>query len=217
MAFKDCNLGVPIQFRTDGSVFNLRRLQARTKVFSAVVRDLLFAGDCALIAHSQDCAQQLFDRSHCQYEEDGSHVMLQPSNKQTCTAPVIKAGDSVLKATDKFCYLGSVLSSAANIDDDISARLAKASAAHGRLIKRLWNDHGIRLATKIAVYKAVVLTTLLYGCESWTLFHRHIAKLDQFHLRCLKKIAHIKWQDMVPDTAVLERCEISGIESLLIA
>ena len=31
VAFKDCDLGVPMQFRTDGSVFNLRRLQARTK------------------------------------------------------------------------------------------------------------------------------------------------------------------------------------------
>ena len=25
IAFKDCNLGVPVQFRTDGNVFDLRR------------------------------------------------------------------------------------------------------------------------------------------------------------------------------------------------
>jgi len=41
VANKDCDLGVLIQFRTDGSVFILRRLQARTNVFSAVIRDLL--------------------------------------------------------------------------------------------------------------------------------------------------------------------------------
>ena len=35
---------------------------------------------------------------------------------------------------------------------------------------------------------------------------------NQFHLRCLRKIAHIRWQDMIPNTTVLERCEISGIE-----
>jgi len=33
----------------------------------------------------------------------------------------------------------------ASIDDTISDRLAKASVAFGRLTKRLWNDHGIRL------------------------------------------------------------------------
>lgn len=35
VAFKDCNMGIPIQFHTDGGVFNLRRLQACTKTHSA--------------------------------------------------------------------------------------------------------------------------------------------------------------------------------------
>ena len=224
VAFKDCNLGVPIQFRTDGSVFNLRRLQARTKVHAAIIRDLLFADDCALTAHSQVEAQQLFDRFAAAARRFGltvslkkTEVMLQPADRRAHTAPTVRAGDTTLQAVDKFCYLGSVLSSVANIDDDVNARLAKASAAFGRLSKSLWNNHGIRLATKIGVYRAVVLTTLLYGCESWTLHRRHIAKLDQFHLRCLRKIAHIRWQDMIPNTEVLERCDIWGIEAYLMA
>ena len=61
-AFKDCDLGVSMQFRTDGSVFNLRRLQARTRVFSVILRDLLYADDCVLLAHTESVAQQLFDR-----------------------------------------------------------------------------------------------------------------------------------------------------------
>jgi len=223
VAFKDCNLGVPIQFRTDGNVFNLRRLQARTKVHAAVIRDLLFADDCALTAHSQGEVQQLFDRFAAAARRFGltvslkkTEVMFQPSDRLAHTAPVVCAGNTTLQAVDKFCYLGSVLSSAANIDDDVNARLAKANAAFGRLSKSLWNNHGIRLATKISVYRAVVLTTLLYGCESWTVYRRHIAKLDQFHLRCLRKIAHIKWQDMIPNTDVLARCDISGIEVLVL-
>ena len=189
-----------------------------TKAFDSVQREGLWK-----IMKKIGCPQK-FDRFTSAARRFGltvslkeREVMLQPANRQTYTAPIVKAGDTVLKAVDKFCYLGSVLSSVANIDDDVSARLAKASAAFGRLSKRLWNDHGIQLTTKIAVYKAVVLTTLLYGCESWTLYRRHTAKLDQFHLRCLRKIAHIKWQDMIPNTEVLERCNISGIESLLMA
>jgi len=32
VAFEDCEIGVPIRFRTDGSIFNLRRLQAHAIV-----------------------------------------------------------------------------------------------------------------------------------------------------------------------------------------
>jgi len=41
-------VGVLIQYRNDGSIFNLRRLQARIKVFSSVIQDLLFVDDCTL-------------------------------------------------------------------------------------------------------------------------------------------------------------------------
>lgn len=62
VAFKNRDTGMPVQFRPDGSVFNLCRLQARTKTLSAVIRDLLYADDCALVAHLLNDVQQLFDR-----------------------------------------------------------------------------------------------------------------------------------------------------------
>ena len=113
-----------------------------------------------------------------------------------------------LNVVDKFTYLGSTLSQNAMIDDDVSTRIGKASASFGRLTKRLWNERGVRLATKISVYCAVVLPTLLYGCEAWTPYRRHIRRLDQFHMRSLRRIANIKWQD----TEVLQRCAQNGIE-----
>ena len=82
VTFKDCDLGVPVQFHTDGSVFNLRRLQARTKTLTAVLRELLYADDCALVAHSLDhatvvrslCCHCSAIRAHGQPQKDGSHV-----------------------------------------------------------------------------------------------------------------------------------------------
>ena len=111
----------------------------------------------------------------------------------------------------KFCYLVSVFSSNATI----SSRLSKANVAFWRLNKCLWCNHGISIAAKVAVYRAMILTSLLYGCEGWTLYQHHIQQLDQFHMRCLRKIAHIKWQDHIPNTTVLTICNISGIEAFL--
>ena len=122
-----------------------------------------------------------------------------------------------MKVTDSFCYLGSTLSNNASLDKEIDARLAKANAAFGALRRRLWDDHGVRLDTKVAVYRAVVLTTLLYGSESWTTYRHQIKKLDRFHMKCLRQITHIKWQDYIPNTTVLNKCKITGIEAFLIA
>ena len=44
-----------------------------------------------------------------------------------------------------------------------------------------------------------------------------IAKLYQFHMKCLRRIARIRWQDMLPNTAVLECCGVMGIEAMLTA
>ena len=40
--------------------------------------------------------------------------------------------------------------------------------------------------------------------------------LDQFHLRYLRKIARVKWQDRTPNTDVLNICGIMGIEAFLL-
>jgi len=50
------------------------------------------------------------------------------------TPPVVMAGETALPVVQRFCYLGSVLSSDANIDEDISSRIAKASYSFGRLV-----------------------------------------------------------------------------------
>jgi len=62
---------------------------------------------------------------------------MQPNPNTVYILPVIQAGDIVLNAVNKFCYLGSILANTANSKSDITTQLAKASSALGRLTKRL--------------------------------------------------------------------------------
>lgn len=71
------------------------------------------------------------------------------------------------------------------------------------------------MGTKVAVYKATVLTSHLYSCETWTLKREHIQSLEKFHQTYLRKIARIKWIHKVINYEVLARCNISTIQSMV--
>ena len=75
--------------------------------------------------------------------------------------PTITVKGQRLQVVDKFTYLGSTLSRVVHIDDEVNARIAKASAAFGRSRGSIWDRSGIRLDTKLKVYRSVVMPTLL--------------------------------------------------------
>ena len=106
-----------------------------------------------------------------------------------------------------FTYLRRSLSRVVHIDDGFNAMIAKASAAFVRLRGRVWDRSGIRLDTKLKVYRAVVLPTPLYTCDTCTVYQRHAERLNHFHTSCLRKLLKIKWQDRILDTEVLQRAE----------
>ena len=221
-AFRDNSDGISIRFRTDGKLFNLRRLHAKTKVKMDCVRDLLFADDCALNACSEPEMQQSMDKFSSACDAFGltistkkTEVMYQPAPNKDYTVPTINVNGEALKTVNKFTYLGSTLSRNVRIDDEVVLRIAKASAAFGNLREKVWEREGLSTQTKLKVYKAVILPSLLYSCETWTVYSRHLKSLNSFHLKCLRKILKICWQDKVPDTEVLHRADMTSIHTLI--
>ena len=57
-AFQDGDNGIPIRYRFDGKLFNLRRLQAKSKVQTEVLDEFLFADDMANGAPTEEKMQK---------------------------------------------------------------------------------------------------------------------------------------------------------------
>nr|VZI14007.1 unnamed protein product [Spirometra erinaceieuropaei] len=140
-----------------------------------------------------------------------------PPNSATApnASPQISVNGTLLQVVENFPYLGSTLSRTTKIDDEVANRISKASQAFGRLQSTVWNRHGFQLSTKLKMYKAVILPTLLYGAETWTVYTRQARRLNHFHLSCLRRILRLNWQDRIPDTEVLERTGMLSIYSML--
>ena len=68
-----------IRYRLDGSLFNIRRLQAHMKTCERLIMDLLFAEDAALVAHTQRALQRI---TSC-FTECGQLFGLEVSLKKT--------------------------------------------------------------------------------------------------------------------------------------
>ena len=144
-----------------------------------------------------------------------TEVVYQPASGKPYKDPTITVKGQRLQVVDKFTYLGSTLSRVVHIDDEVNARIAKASAAFGRLRGSIWDRSGIRLDTKLKVYRSVVLPTLLCACETWTVYQRHAKRLNHFHISCLRKLLTIRWRNRIPNTEVLKRAGMQSVHSLL--
>ena len=222
-AIKDLDLGVYLRYRLDGSLFDLRRLNAKTKVVEKMVLEALFADDCALMAHKETDLQFIVNKFAEASRLFGltislgkTEVLFQPAPTSIAAPPSISIEGTQLKTVDDFKYLGSTISNDGSLDKEINARICKASQALGRLRARVLNQHNIQLSTKLKVYRTIVLTSLLYGCETWTVYKKHLKQLEKFHTKSLRSIMSIHWQDRVTNLEVLDRAKMISIEAMIL-
>ena len=133
-----------------------------------------------------------------------TEVLYHPNSTRTGEEDIMVDGNK-LNSVLEFTYLGSTISSNGCIDDEKQRRMAKASASFGRLRQRLWNNHQVSMRVKGKIYRAIVLSTLLYGAEAWTVYRRQVKKLQAFMMRHLRSIMRITWMDKVTNKEILER------------
>ena len=113
------------------------------------------------------------------------------------------------------CTWGSTITDNLSIESELNKRIGKAAITLSRLTKRVWTNNKLSDHTKVNVYKACVISTLLYGSESWTMRAHEEKRLNVFHMRCLRHILEITWQDKVTNKVVLVKAGIPSLYILL--
>ena len=174
--------------------------------------------DATLTAHTEEALQRLITRFVEACNDFGLTISLKKTNimgQDVSITPHITIGEHALEVVDNFTYLGSCISSHLSLDSELNVRIGKAAMAMARLTKRVWDNSLLTINTKMKVYQACVLSTLLYGSETWTLYSRQERRLNAFHMRCLRQLLGITWQDHITNAEVLSRAGLPSMYAML--
>ena len=128
------------------------------KTIEELISELLFANDCARLAHMEEALQHIVNHFSDGAKNFGltislkkTEVLYQTPQQEAYSPPHISIDGTNLNAVEHFTYLGSVISSDATVSKDLDNCLSKANISFGRLSKRVWQSHSLRLSTKTQV------------------------------------------------------------------
>jgi hypothetical protein len=103
---------------------------------------------------------------------------------------------------------------------DVDQRISAASKIFGMLRENVFSHKKVSYRAKRAAYTAIVLSTLLYGSETWTLSAKALQKLRSFHNRCARAMVHISmWhtrEHHIRTEDVLRRLELESLDTYLL-
>ena len=110
----------------------------------------------------------------------------------------------------------SILHYSLTCDADVNKRIASATAAFGAL-KNNFTDKYLSEELKGEVYKALILPTLLYGCEAWSLREDPFKRLCSFHNKCARSMCrvnlHHTFRNHITTSSLFRRLGLLDIHS----
>ena len=115
-----------------------------------------------------------------------------------------------LEIVDRFCYLGDVLTCESGAGEAARVRIA-AAWNKWREISSLLTNKSIPLRNRAGIYCACVRPVMLYGAETWATTEAIERKIRSNDQRMLRHMAHVRWEDRLPNEEVRRRCGVEDI------
>ena len=182
--------------------------------------NLRFADDIDLMGGSNNELQDLTNKLANRAGAYGMEISAEKSKTMVNSTNDISANITLngepLEEVNQFMYLGATLSKDGTSAAEIRIRVAQATAAMARL-DRIWKSK-IGFPTKYKLFKSLVISIVLYGCESWTLMADSEKKVQAFENKSLRRLLGISWREHKTNEYVRKKVEdIVGPQETLLA
>ena len=106
-------------------------------------------------------------------------LVVRPTSSSS-TAPrsaQLERGREPVKVVEDFEYQGGTFTRDCSMDQETDRRISKAAHTFRRLYRVVWCRKSLKEDTKLRLFKAVVLPTLMYGSETWVTLATHMKHL----------------------------------------
>jgi hypothetical protein len=108
--------------------------------------------------------------------------MLVPRDQNAGHNREIKIGNRSFETVSQFKYLGTTVRNQNLIQEEIKKRLNSDNACY-HSVQNLLSSRLLSKNTKVRIYETIILSVILYGCETWSLTVREEHKLRVFENR----------------------------------
>ena len=106
-----------------------------------------------------------------------------------------------------FILLGSKITADGDYSHDIKRNLflgKKVMANQGSMLK----SRDITFPTHAHLFKAMVFSVVMYGCESWTIKKAEHRRIDAFELWCWRRLLRVLWTARRSNQFILKEISI---------
>lgn len=193
------------------------RDKAGFKIGREVIRTLVYADDEFISAESPEDLQCLLDSLHGVSANMGLKVNVKKtkicvfSRSGIMNESTFYLGGEAIEEVSEFVYLGRLFENNGSVTKEIDRRVGAGRRVIGG-VNAIVRSQRVTKQAKIAIYKGVVVPTVLYGCESWALPDRLRSKVNAVGMDYLRSVCGIRRVDCIRNERVLEEC---GVEDAI--
>ena len=124
----------------------------------------------------------------------------------------IRLEDTILPQTKEFKYLGIKIKSTGGIQDEITERINKYSRQF-HLLYPLFKEKHIPIEIKRLLYTTILMPTLMYGAETWTLTTKDLSRLVAAEMKPIRVILGKTIRDRIRNEEFRRRLKVMSLET----
>jgi hypothetical protein len=132
-----------------------------------------------------------------------------------CEDEGVSLGGQVVPKRDTFRYLGSMLQSNGDVDEDVSHRI-KAGWLKWRQASGILCDKKVPQKLKGKFYRMAIRPAMLYGAECWPTKRQHIQQMSVAEMRMLRWMCGHTRKDRIRNEMIRDRVGVAPIEEKLV-